>query len=161
MKKTSHDPLRAQLAAVLSWQDAHVGFDRAVDGVPVALRGRRARGLPWSLWELLEHLRLAQRDILDFCVAPVYHEHVWPADYWPKQPAPASARVWRASIAAVRADREAFEAMALDSRIDLFARVPHGTGQTYLRELLLAADHAAYHVGQMVAVRRALGCWKN
>lgn len=155
------DPLRERLAAALSWQDAHVGFDRVVDGIPAALRGRRPRGLPWSPWELLEHLRLAQRDILDFCRDPDYRERAWPADYWPKRPAPPGPRAWQASVAAFRADRKALEALARDPKLDLFARIPHGSGQTYLRELLLVADHSAYHVGQMVAVRRALGCWSE
>jgi hypothetical protein len=156
----SDTALRAQLARVLSWQDAHVDFERAVRGIPVTARGRRPRGLP-SPWELLEHLRLTQRDILDFCRDANYAERAWPDDYWPDSPKPPKASAWSASMNAFRRDRAALEALALDPTMDLFARIPHGSGQTILRELLLAADHTSYHVGQMVAVRRALGCWPS
>ena len=151
--------LREQLAALLRWEDAHASVDRVAQGVPQRSWSASAPGLPHTLWQLLEHIRLAQHDILDFCRNPSYAELRWPDDYWPPAgAAPAAAEV-SASIAALRQDREALAAMALDSGIDLFARIPHGTGQTYLRELLLAADHTSYHLGQMVVVRRALGIW--
>jgi uncharacterized damage-inducible protein DinB len=155
----SDQALREQVAAVLRWEDAHASLDRVVDGVPQARWSAAAAGLPYTLWQLLEHIRLAQHDILDFCRNPGYAELRWPDDYWPPAGATPSADEVSASIAALREDREALAALALDSRIDLFARIPHGTGQTYLRELLLAADHTSYHLGQMVAVRRALGAW--
>jgi uncharacterized damage-inducible protein DinB len=151
--------LREQLAAMLRWEDAHAGFDRVVEGVPQQRWSAGAPGLPYTLWQLLEHIRLAQHDILDFCRNPGYAELRWPDDYWPPASATPTAEDVTASIAAVREDREALAAMALDSGIDLFARIPHGTGQTFLRELLLAADHSSYHLGQMVVVRRALGIW--
>jgi uncharacterized damage-inducible protein DinB len=151
--------LREQLAAVLQWEDAHASLDHVVEGVPQARWSAAAPGLPYTLWQLLEHIRLAQHDILNFCRNPGYAELRWPDDYWPPAGATPSPDEVSASIAALREDREALAAMALDSRIDLFARIPHGTGQTYLRELLLAADHTSYHLGQMVAVRRALGIW--
>jgi uncharacterized damage-inducible protein DinB len=154
----SDSALREQLARLLSWHDAHVDFDRAVRGIPAAARGRRPRALP-SPWELLEHLRLTQRDILDFCRDPDYAERSWPEDYWPGTPKPPSASAWAASVAAYRHDRAALEELARDPQLDLHARIPHGSGQTYLRELLLVADHSSYHIGQMVTVRRALGCW--
>jgi hypothetical protein len=157
------DPLRArlreQLARLLDWQDAHASFDAAVDGLPPAQRGVRPAGLPHSPWELVEHMRLAQHDILDFCRNPRYVELAWPADYWPESAAPPTPEAWDASIAAVRRDREAFRQLVTDAAIDLFAPIPHGTGQTILRELLLAADHTAYHVGQLVLTRRLLGAW--
>jgi hypothetical protein len=108
---------------------------------------------------LIEHLRLAQHDILDFCRNPEYRELHWPDDYWPPSAAPLKPTAWDESIAQFRRDRAALQSLASDLRIDLFARIPHGSGQTYLRELLLAADHSAYHVGQLVTVRRALGAW--
>jgi uncharacterized damage-inducible protein DinB len=151
--------LRQQMAAVLRWEDAHASVDRVVESVPQASWSAAAPGLPYTLWQLLEHIRLAQHDILDFCRNPGYAELRWPDDYWPPAGATPSPDEVSASIAALREDREALAAMALDSRIDLFARIPHGTGQTYLRELLLVADHTSYHLGQMVAVRRALGIW--
>ena len=152
--------LRRQLAAVLAWHDAHADFDRAVSGLPADARGRAPHGLPYSPWQLLEHLRLAQRDILDFCWDPKYVAPAWPDDYWPKRAAPPDAAAWDASVAAFRRDLAAAQRLAADSRIDLFAKIPHGSGQTYIRELLLILDHNAYHIGELVAVRRALGVWE-
>ena len=157
---TPDQSLRAHLRKILSWEDAHVGFDAAVKGMAPALRGVAPKGFAHSPWQLLEHLRRTQRDILDFCRDPGYKELAWPADYWPPSAAPPTEKAWDESIAAVRRDRAALEDLADDSSIDHFARIPHGTGQTYLRELLLVADHNAYHVGQLVAVRQSLGAWK-
>jgi uncharacterized damage-inducible protein DinB len=157
----SDSSLRAQLAKLLDWEDAHVSFDAAVEGVPPKLRGATPAGLPYSPWQLIEHLRLTQHDILDFCRNPDYRELHWPDDYWPPSAAPPKPADWDESIAQFRRDRAALQALASDSKIDLFARIPHGSGQTYLRELLLVADHNAYHVGQLVTVRRALGAWTS
>ena len=151
--------LRRYIARLLDWEDAHVSFDAAVEGVAPTHRGQAAAGSPHSLWQLLEHLRITQRDILDFCRAPKYEERRWPEDYWPRNAAPVNDAAWDESVAAFRKDREELQAVALDPDIDLLARVPNGDGQTYLRELILVADHNAYHVGQMVLVRRALGIW--
>ena len=151
--------LRAQLRRILSWQDAHVGFEKSVEGLSPKLRGARVVGFPHSAWELLEHMRITQHDILDFCRNPGYTEITWPDDYWPKSAEPPSERAWDDSIAAFRDDRAALEALAGDESIDLFATIPHGDGQTYLRELLLVADHNAYHLGQLVMVRQQLGAW--
>jgi uncharacterized damage-inducible protein DinB len=154
------EPLRAQLAASLDWHDAHADFDAVVNGLPAALRGRTPPGLPYSPWQLVEHLRLAQHDILDFCRNPAYEEMQWPEDYWPREPAPPSDAAWEESLTAFRRDREELRALAADRSIDLFAAIPHGSGQTYLRELLLVVDHNAYHLGQLIAVRRLLGAWE-
>lgn len=151
--------LREHLAGLLRWEDAHAGVDRVADGVPVDRWSASAPGLPHTLWQLLEHVRLAQHDILDFCRNPAYTELRWPDDYWPPASDVPTAADVATSLKALREDREALSALALDPGIDLFARISHGTGQTYLRELLLAADHTSYHVGQMVVVRRALGIW--
>jgi hypothetical protein len=151
--------VRAQLKRILGWQDAHVGFEKAVEGLAPKLRGVRAEGLPHSAWELVEHMRLTQRDILDFCRDPNYHEPKWPDDYWPTSPEPPSERAWDESIAKFREDRAGMEALAMDESIDLFATIPHGTGQTYIREILVVADHNSYHLGQLVLVRRRLGAW--
>ncbi len=155
----THDSLRKQLAALLNWQDAHVDFDTAVKGFPPRLRGVRPEGLPYSAWQLLEHLRLAQRDILEFCVDPDYRAPKWPDDYWPKSPAPPTPKAWQQSIAAVRADRRRLEKLLADPALDLYAKIPHGEGQTYLREFLLVADHNAFHLGQILVLRRLLGAW--
>ncbi len=157
----SDSSLRAQMAKLLDWEDAHLSFDAAVEGVPLKLRGTAPAGLPYSPWQLLEHLRLAQHDILDFCRNPDYRELHWPDDYWPASAVPPKRGDWDESIAQFRRDRAALQALAADPKIDLHARIPHGSGQTYLRELLLVADHTAYHVGQLVTVRRALGAWTS
>lgn len=153
------DSVRDLLARLLAWEDAHVGFEAAVKGVPVALRGKQPKGLPFSLWQLVEHLNLAQHDILEFCRNPHYKEKKWPDDYWPS-PEPPSRTAWATSIGQFQKDRKALQQLAANRKIDLTARIPHGSGQTYLRELVLVADHTAYHVGQIVAVRRLLGIWK-
>ena len=150
--------LRTQLAKLLDWHEAHVTFDKAVDGIPPAARGRTPQGAPHSPWQIVEHIRLAQQDILDFSVNSAYEEKKWPDDYWPAA-APPNDAAWEEAIAACRRDRDALKALVRDPRTDLFATIPHGSGQTYLREVLLVADHTAYHVGQLVIVRRLLGVW--
>lgn len=153
--------VRRQLRDVLGWGDAHVTFEKAVKGVPPRLRGIVPPGLPHSAWQLVEHIRLAQADILEFCVRRKYRHRKWPDDYWPKSAAPRNAEAWTRSLAAIRRDRRAFQRLASDRSVDLSARVPNGDGQTYLREILLVADHEAYHIGQLVLVRRALGNWSD
>ena len=156
-----HDrQLQVHIGKLLDWSDAHVAFDAAVKGIAPRLRGIVPRGFAHSAWQLVEHMRLAQADILEFCRTTKYREKKWPHDYWPETPAPKSAAAWARSIALFRADRSLLRRLAADGKIDLFATIPHGSGQTYLRELLLVADHAAYHVGQLVVLRRVLGIWK-
>ena len=150
---------RQLLARALDWQDAHASYDAAVQDYPAELQGIRPDGLPHSGWELIEHLRITQRDILDFCQAPTYHELRWPEQYWPPSPTPTTSSAWNASVTAFRSDLEALKRIALNPKLDLTAVVPHGTNQTFLRELLVVADHNSYHVGQLILVRRALGAW--
>jgi hypothetical protein len=154
----SDQDVRELLAKMLSWEDAHAGFDSAVEGIAEEFRGKRAGA--HSPWELVEHLRIAQHDILDFCRNKDYQEMEWPKDYWPTLPAPSSTAEWERSIEAFRKDREGLRQLALDKSVDLTARIPHGSGQTYMREIVLAADHTAYHVGQLILVRQMLGIWK-
>jgi uncharacterized damage-inducible protein DinB len=151
--------LRTHLKRLLAWEDAHAGLEAVVSGFPAAHRGTQPKGLPYSAWQLLEHLRITQHDILDFCVNPDYEEMEWPRDYWPAGAEPPSPDAWDDSIRAFLADRAALQALAADATIDLASRIPHGKDQTYLRELLLVADHSAYHIGQLVLVRRLLGDW--
>lgn len=153
--------LRDQLARALAWGEAHTGFDDVVAGLSPSLRGQVPAGLPYSPWQLLEHLRITQHDILDFCRNPKYREMQWPDDYWPKAAEPPSGTAWEESVRRFREDRAALEALARDPGIDLSARIPHGSGQTYLREILLVIDHSAYHIGQLVVVRRLLGAWQR
>ena len=155
------DAVRAHLTRALDWEEAHVGFDKALAGLPAALRGKRPKGFEHSPWQLLEHMRLAQRDILAFCLDASYvHTLKWPDDYWPSNPAPTRPAAWKRSVADFKADREGLKQLVRDVA-DLSALVPTGKGhQTYLRAILLVIDHNAYHLGQVVAVRRALGAWK-
>jgi uncharacterized damage-inducible protein DinB len=153
--------LRESLSKLLDWEEAHINFDRAIDGIDPRKRGEVKKGLEHSLWQLLEHLRRCQWDILDFCRNPKYKEPAAMAEYWPPSAAPPSDEAWRESIVSFKRDREELKKLAMDTRIDLFARIPHGSGQTYLRELILVADHNAYHIGQIVAARRALDDWPD
>jgi uncharacterized damage-inducible protein DinB len=151
--------MKAQLATALAWGDAHAGFDKAVKDFPPELRGRRVHGLPHSAWDILEHLRIAQHDILDFSRNPKYRERTWPDDYWPASPEPPDAAAWDRSVAAFRRDRKALQKLTADPKLRLSRKIPHGDGQTYLREILLVLDHNAYHVGELVQLRRLLGAW--
>lgn len=153
------DAVRELVARLLSWEDAHLGFEAAVADLPAGLRGVRPADLPYSAWQLVEHLRRTQHDILDFCRNPNYRQPAWPDDYWPEAASPSSAAAWDRSLRDFQRDRAALQQLARDPAVDLSARIPHGEGQTYLRELLLAADHAAYHVGELVVLRRLLGSW--
>lgn len=146
--------IRKQLAALLHGGHAHITFDDAVKKFPLDRIGIRPAGSPHSAWELLEHLRIAQRDILLFSKSAKYVAPKWPDDYWPSSPAPRRKSQWAASVKAFRADLAAFEKLILDPRKDLDAPFPWGEGQTLLREALLIADHNAYHLGQLVLVRK-------
>jgi uncharacterized damage-inducible protein DinB len=151
--------LRQHLINLMTARQAHVTLDDALRDLPAQLRGERPQGMPYSPWELVEHLRVAQHDILDFCRNPDYEQPAWPDDYWPDAPAPDSEEAWRESAAQIRRDLESMCGLVRNPDLDLYAEIPHGNGQTYLREAMLVADHNAYHVGQLVAVRRLLGAW--
>lgn len=155
----SNDSLRDHLARLLTGKDAHATFEDAVRDLDPALRGRVPEGATHSAWQLVEHLRIAQYDILEFCRNPGYQELKWPDDYWPGSAEPRGGAAWEESIASYLADRAELVRLAWNPGLDLFATIPHGDGQTYLRELLLVADHTAYHVGQLILVRRLLGAW--
>jgi hypothetical protein len=153
--------LREHLLYLLRGGGAHLDFEKAVAGLPPTLRGARPAGLPHSPWRLLEHLRLAQWDILEFCRDPRHESPPFPEGYWPPGDAPPDPGAWDRSAAAFRADLRAMEALVGDPASDLFTPLPHGQGQTLLREALLVADHNAYHLGQLVVVRRLLGAWEE
>ena len=148
--------LRKHLVDLLGGENAHASFDSAVDGVPAAIRGVRAEGSPHSLWETLEHLRIAQWDILEFSRDPKHVSPEFPSGYWPKTPAPPGDADWNRSVKAFQHDLREMIALIGDESNDLFSPIPHGTGQTLLREALLVADHNAYHVGQFMLLRRLL-----
>lgn len=161
MTEHGSESWRAIVALALEWKEAHAGFDAAVDGLPVDLRGRRPATLPHSPWDLVEHIRLAQADLADFMENPGYTAPHWPEDYWPTAPAPPSPAAWDASVDAVRRDRERLAALCMRPALDLTAKIPWGEGQTYLRTILVAVDHTAYHVGQLILVRQLLGAWPS
>lgn len=151
--------LRRHLVSLLSDENAHLNWKKATQGIPPKLRGAKPEGAPHSPWELLEHLRLAQWDILEFSRKPKHVSPDFPAGYWPKDPAPPSDDAWEKSVKAFERDLDAMGKLVLNPKTDLFAKIPHGTGQTILREALLVADHNAYHIGQLVLLRRLLGVW--
>jgi hypothetical protein len=153
--------LRKQLIELLQGGHAHATFEQSVDGFPLNLVGIRPTALPHSAWELLEHMRITQNDILQFCRSPDYISPEWPKGYWPASHSPKDSTQWNESVHSFRADRLAIEKMVLDVGRDLHAPFPWGEGQTMLREALLVADHTSYHLGQLLLVRRALGAWKG
>ncbi len=151
--------VREHLLDLLRGGSAHLDFDKAITGLPPELRGVKRAGLPHSPWRLLEHMRIAQWDILRFCLDPQHVSPSFPEGYWPQGDAPPDPTAWDRSVAAFRADLRAVQDLVADPATDLFAPLPHGQGQTILREGLLVADHNAYHLGQLVVVRRLLGAW--
>ena len=156
----TQDPVREQVLYLLKGGGAHVPFDDVINDFPARLRGEKPAGVPHSAWELLEHMRTAQWDILEFSRDPDHVSPEWPKEYWPKSSKPSPA-AWNASIASFKKDLKAMIALVENPKTDLNARIAHGTGQTILREALLVADHNAYHLGQLVLVRRLLGNWKT
>jgi hypothetical protein len=140
---------------------AHLGFEGAIADLPTDLRGAKPTGLPHTPWRLVEHMRIAQWDILRFSVDPHHVSPEFPRGYWPEGDDPPDPDAWDRSVAAFRADLEAIMGLVADPGTDLFAPIPHGQGQTILREALLVADHNAYHLGQLVTVRRLLGAWHD
>jgi len=154
-------PLQQHLLNLLSFKGAHAGFDEAVRGLAPALRGKKIKGAPHTVWQLLEHLRIAQWDILEFTRDANHVSPKWPEGYWPESAAPPSDAAWRKSIASFRRDLEDMKKLVADAdEKQLYERIPHGDGQTLLREALLVADHNSYHLGQLVLVRKMLGAWK-
>ena len=154
--------LRGHVLYVLRGGGAHLDFDRAITGLPAELYGVKPDGIPHTPWRLLEHLRICQWDILEYSRNPDYVSLDFPDGYWPDGDAPPSEAAWEQSVEAFRTDLQAMQELVNDPTIDLMAQIPHGQpGHTVLREALLVADHNAYHLGQLVVVRRALGAWTD
>jgi len=151
--------LRQHLVDLLNGGSAYAKFDDIVPGIPAKLRGKKPDGLPHSPWMLLEHMRIAQQDILEFSRNRKHVSPAWPEGYWPRTEAPPSAAAWNTSIKKFRADLKAMQALVKNPKADLFTKIPWGSGQTILREALLVADHNAYHLGQLLDMRRLLGAW--
>ncbi len=157
----SADPLITQLIALLQGGQAHASLEDAVANFPADLQSKVPEHLPYSAWQLLEHLRIAQRDILDFSAPPPggYKHLRWPQDYWPTDAAPPTPDSWDQSLQAIHADRNRFIALLTAPNADLYTPFPWGEGQNLLREALLIADHNSYHVGELIVLRRLLGAW--
>lgn len=156
----AHDSsLRQHLTELLTGGNAHADFVKATKNLPAELRGKRPKGAEHSPWEILEHMRIAQWDILEFSRNPGHKSPDWPSGYWPATAAPPDGKAWDKSVRAFGRDLKAMRDLVCDESSDLYARIPHGDGQTLLREALLAADHNAYHLGELVLVRRQLGAW--
>ena len=161
MPKDSNDALRQHLIELLDGGGAHAKFDDVIKDLAPQLRGAKPSGLPHSPWMLLEHIRIAQWDILEFSRNKEHESPKWPEGYWPKAAEPPTDAAWMKSIEQFRTDLQAMQALVADPKTDLFAKIPWGDGQTILREALLVADHNAYHLAQFVDVRRVLGAWKG
>jgi hypothetical protein len=153
--------LREHLVDLLAGRNAHADWKAAFSGISPKLRGVRPDGIPYSAWELLEHMRIAQWDILEFSRDAKHVSPDWPAGYWPGTPKPPGASSWDRSLKLFARDLAAMKKLVANSKTDLFANIAHGTGQSILREALLVADHNAYHLGQVILVRRLLGAWKE
>jgi uncharacterized damage-inducible protein DinB len=154
------DALRQHLLDLLRGHNAHADFDTVMADFPSRLRGVKPPGAAYTGWQLLEHMRIAQSDILEFSRDAKHKSPAWPEGYWPKTEAPPSAASWKNSLRSFRADLKAMAKLVADKKTDLFARIPHGSGQTILREVLLVADHNSHHLGQIILLRRLLGAWK-
>jgi hypothetical protein len=163
-EQTSHNndrALREHLVDLLNGGNAHATFEATIKDLPPKLRGKKVENFPHTAWMLLEHLRIAQWDILEFSINPKYKHLKWPEEYWPKTEAPPSGEAWEKSVEEFRRDLKAMQDLVANPATDLFAKIPWGDGgQTILREALLVADHNAYHLGQLLDVRRLLGDWK-
>jgi hypothetical protein len=157
LSPASDQPLREHLLRLLNGREAHADFDSAIGDWPVQLAGAKVANFPHTAWMLLEHVRIAQWDILEFSRNPKHESPTWPGGYWPESEAPASEKEWERSIASFKQDLKAMEKLVANPKSDLYAKFPWGEGQTLLREALLAADHNAYHLGQLVMLRKCMG----
>lgn len=153
--------LRRQLVSMLKGGEAHAKFEDVISDLPAKLRGTKPDGFPHSPWMLLDHLRITQWDILEFSRNGKHKSPKWPDEYWPKTAAPPSAAAWDKSVTTFKQDAQAMQDLIASSSTDLFQKIPWGDGQTILREALLLADHNAYHIAQLVDVRRLLGAWRD
>jgi hypothetical protein len=153
--------VREHVLYLLGGGGAHVHLEEAVKDFPEKLRGKKVKGIPHTAWQLLEHIRIAQSDILEFSRDSKHVSPKWPEGYWPETDTPPSRLAWSKSVQEILKDLAAMRALVEAPSTDLFKPLPHGDGQTVLREALLIADHHAYHIGQLVLLRRLLGAWKN
>ncbi|HVX24832.1 MAG TPA: DinB family protein [Parafilimonas sp.] len=150
-----------QLIALLTKANAHATFNDAIKNIPFEDLGKKPNNLPYSIWQITEHIRIAQKDILEFSTNKNYKELDWPNDYWPKEAAPKNEASWKKCIDEIQKDLDAFIQLLNDENADLYTPFEHGNGQNLLREALLIADHTSYHTGEIIVIRRVLGNWKS
>lgn len=159
MDQSTRAALVTELTKLLTAGQAHATFEQAVAELPPFLRNEAVPEVPYTIWHLVEHLRIAQADILAFCINPAYKAPEWPAGYWPDKTRAVDEAGWQATLTAIRRDQQHFIDLLENPTTDLFTPLPHGDGQNIFREALLIADHAAYHTGEIVLLRRVLGIW--
>lgn len=159
MDQPTRAALVAELTALLAGGNAHATFAQALADLPAPLRNQAVPGVPYTIWHLVEHLRIAQADILEFCVNPQYVALAWPADYWPAKDSAVDEAGWQAALHAIAHDQQQFIDLLHDPATDFFRPLAHGDGQNILREALLIGDHAAYHTGEIILLRRLLKAW--
>ncbi len=153
--------IRKHLLQYIGGGEAHVSILDALKDFPPALYSKKPRGTPHTAWQLLEHMRIALHDLLEFCTNPKYKAPKWPEEYWPNENSPESEKAWHSSVAALRSDLKDFEKLIQSPAVDLYARIPWGNDQTILREVLLAAGHTSYHLGQFLMLRKQIGAWND
>lgn len=157
--KTQHELVKL-FSGFLREANAHITFEEAVKDIPSGFFGKKPDGSPYSLWQEVEHIRITQKDILEFCRGPHYQSPPWPEGYWPSKPAPPKGTAWKESIKEILNDRKEFISLLEDPAMDIFEPFPHGSGQNLAREAMLIVDHTSYHVGQIILIRRLLGIYK-
>lgn len=150
-----------QLIALLTKANAHATFNDAIKNIPFEDLGKKPNNLPYSIWQITEHIRITQKDILEFSTNKNYKELDWPNDYWPKEAAPKNEASWKKCIDEIQKDLDEFIQLLNDENADLYTPFEHGNGQNLLREALLIADHTSYHTGEIIVIRRVLGNWKS
>jgi len=160
MTQSTRAALVAELTALLAGGNAHATFEQALAGLPAPLRNQAVPGVPYTIWHLVEHLRIAQHDIVEFCLHPQHVSPEWPAGYWPAKDSSVDEAGWQATLRAIAHDQQRFRDLLHDPATDFFAPLAHGDGQNILREALLIGDHAAYHLGEIILLRRLLHDWQ-
>lgn len=155
------NPIRNEIIFLLNGGNAHVSLDEALKDLSLPVAGVKHKNVPYTIWQLVEHIRITQWDIVEFSKGPAHKSPQWPDEYWPNVLKPDNQSQWDNSLAQIRSDRKAFIDLTTDPSTDLYTTFPHGTGQNLLREALLIADHNSYHIGQIILIRRLLGEWSN
>ncbi|MCF0055830.1 DinB family protein [Dyadobacter sp. CY356] len=151
----------SELISLIETGNAHVALDETIDNIPAEMRTVIPQNLPYSIWQLLEHIRITQWDIVEFCISADHKSPKWPEEYWPEKTDIVDDSKWKSTLQQIKNDRERFFDLLNNEKTDLYSPLPHGDGQNIFREALLIADHTSYHLGEILVMRRLLKCWKN